>query len=458
MGDSKGGFKVLVVDDEPGHRLMLRANLETEGFQVSEAEDGLKALALLEKEPFDCVLMDVRMPRLGGLEALRELRERFPDLPVIMMTAYASVRSAVECLKAGAEDYLMKPLNVEELLLKVKKVMEVRKLLRENEEFRQRLDEKFGFERIVGNSEAMREVFEIVSMVAPTDATVLVTGESGTGKELVANAIHQRSPRRRRPFVKINCAALPDNLLESELFGHEKGAFTGAVSRREGKFAYADGGTIFLDEITEMSPGTQAKILRVLQEKEFEPLGTNTTVKVDVRVIAATNRNLEEEVENGRFREDLYYRLNVVQIRVPPLRERKDDIPLLADYFLRRNCEKLGKKILGFSREALDALIEYRWPGNVRELENAVERAAILCKGDEITLSLLPDPVRMRREGESEGHAPAIRVGISLREAERRLIIWTLENTGGNRTKAAEMLGISRKTLQNKIKEYGIDL
>ncbi len=448
--------KILLVDDELSHRVMLRANIEAEGFTVFEASDGLEAVKMMDEGNYQCVLMDIRMPRMDGITAMREIKKKNSAVPIIIMTAYGSVSTAIESLKSGAEDYVMKPVNIDELLIKVEKIVKFHHIAEENLVFKERLNELFDFSTIIGSSGAIREMYDLLKMVAPTDATVLILGESGTGKELVANSIHQNSRRKERPFMKVNCAALPENLLESELFGHEKGAFTGAVSRKDGRFKAADGGSIFLDEIGEMNNATQAKILRVLQEKEFEPLGSNRTVSVDVRVISATNSDLEEEVERGGFREDLFYRLNVVPVNVPPLRERREDIQELAVHFLSKYKEKNQKKIDGFQEEALSLLMKYRWPGNVRELENVVERGVIMCRGKMITPSDLPEKIRDLDPAsrESEGISP----GMSLREAERILIVGTLKQTGGNRTRSAEILGITRKTLHNKIKEYEIEV
>jgi two-component system response regulator HydG len=322
--------KILVVDDEQSHRLMLKAILTREGYAVSEADDGSSAVQAVEKESFDLILMDIRMGDMDGIEALRRIKKTSPSIPVIMMTAYASLKTAVEALKSGAYDYLTKPLDAEELKILVRKALEYYRLHQENVLLKERLADRFDFSRILGRSRAMKELFETLSHIVSSDATVLIYGESGTGKELVANAIHQNSPRAQNPFIKVSCAALPETLLESELFGHERGAFTGAVSRKAGRFQLADGGSLFLDEVSEMSPATQVKLLRVLQEREFEPLGSSRTIQVDIRVIAATNKNLEEEVKEGGFREDLFYRLNVIPLHLPPLRERKEDIPLLA--------------------------------------------------------------------------------------------------------------------------------
>ncbi|MFH2013265.1 MAG: sigma-54 dependent transcriptional regulator [Pseudomonadota bacterium] len=446
---------ILVVDDEESHRIMLSAHLKEEGFELEEASDGQEAVAKVSEKFFDLVLMDVRMPKVDGIEALQNIRKINPTVPVLMMTAYGSINSAVQALKLGAEDYLTKPLDMDELIIKVNKILHYRQLEEENLLNKERLRIRFDFSSIIGKSPKMKELFEVLSMVTPTDATVLLLGESGTGKEIVANAIHQNSPRRENPYVKVNCAALPDTLLESELFGHEKGAFTGAIYKKRGRFELADAGTIFLDEIGEMSLPTQTRILRVLQEREFEAVGGTKTIQVNVRIITATNKNLEEEVKNGRFREDLYYRLNVIPIKIPPLRERKEDIPLLAEHFLFIYNEKNKRSIKGFEPRVIDSLINYMWPGNVRELENIVERMIIMCKDDVITLDDLPSDICGSRQEEEQSE---IIMGTTLRDTEKGVIFKILRQTGGNRTKAASILGITRKTLQNKIKEYRLEI
>jgi two-component system response regulator HydG len=448
--------KILVVDDEPSHRKMLEAVLSSEGYGIVQAADGSEAVAAVEKEYFDLILMDIRMQKTGGIEALKSIREISPGIPVIMMTAYASVDTAVAALKSGAFDYLTKPLDIDELKIMLAKALRHHRLEEENLQLREQLDDRFDFSSIIGRSPAMAKMFETMSLVAPSEVTVLICGASGTGKELVANAIHHNSPRGKQPLITVNCAALPETLLESELFGHEKGAFTGAVSRRKGRFQLAHGSSIFLDEIAEMAPVTQAKILRVLQEREFEPLGGSETVQVDTRVIAATNRNLEEEIHAGRFREDLYYRLNVVKIEVPSLQERREDIPLLADFFLKHYAQKNRRHIKGLAPRALDLLMRYDWPGNVRELENVVERAVILVRGETIMPDALPEA--LQTQGEAPGPAAIeLRPGRSLKEVEREMILRTLEDMDGNRTRAAIVLGISRRTLQLKLKEYGVN-
>ncbi|MEK6534196.1 MAG: sigma-54 dependent transcriptional regulator [Thermodesulfobacteriota bacterium] len=448
--------RILVVDDEESHRIMLRAVLSADGYAVAEASDGTEAVRAVGKEAFDLILMDIRMTNMDGIEALTEIRKISPLVPILIMTAYASVKTAVEALKAGAFDYLTKPLDIEELKILIEKALEHYHLRAENLVLKERLGDRFDFSRIIGRGRKMKSLLETLAMVAPSDATVLLMGESGTGKEVVANAIHQNSPRAGQPFIKVSCAALPETLLESELFGHEKGAFTGAVSRREGRFQLAHRGTLFLDEVGEMSTAIQTKLLRVLQEKEFEPVGGVRTVKVDIRLITATNLELDKEVAAGRFREDLYYRLNVVPIVLPPLRERKEDIPPLADHFLAIYREKNRKFLKGISGKALDLLVRYDWPGNIRELENCIERAVIMAREEAIVPADFPPQIRMlSMEGERDGFD--IPYGISLDEMERALIVKTLAETGGNRTKTAEVLGINRRTLQNKLRQYGLN-
>ncbi len=446
--------KILVVDDEETHRSMIDTVLSPEGYEISQAGDGMEAVEFIEDRYYDLILMDIRMKNMDGITALKKIKELSPGIPVIIMTAYASVNTAIEALKSGANDYLIKPVDIEELKLLVKKNLRHYQLEQENRFLKERLDEQFHFENIIGKSLKMRKLFDTMSLVSPADATVLITGESGTGKELIANAIHLNSSRKDHPLIKVNCAALPETLLESELFGHEKGAFTGAVSRKKGRFELAHNASIFLDEIGEMPLSTQVKILRVLQEREFEPVGSGNTVKVDIRVIAATNKDLEEEIRAGRFREDLFYRLNVVSLNIPPLRERKDDIPLLADFFLKRYAEKNQRLIKGFTPRAMDLLMRYDWPGNARELENVIERAVILSRENSITPGVFPRVIQGPDENNDD--MLVITHGKSLREVERQMIIRTLEETGGNRTHTAGILGISRRTLQLKLKEYGI--
>jgi two-component system response regulator HydG len=447
---------ILVVDDEPSHRQMIEAVLSAEGYEVQQADDGRSAIAAIEKKFSDLVIMDVRMKQVGGIEALKEIKKISPGIPIIIMTAYASVGTAVDALKSGAYDYLTKPLDIEELKILVAKALRYRELEQENIHLKEILNDRFDFSNIIGRSPSMSKLFETMALVTPSEATVLIVGESGTGKELIVNAIHQNSPRGEKPLIKVNCAALPETLLESELFGHEKGAFTGAIARKQGRFQLSHKSSIFLDEIAEMAPATQAKILRVLQEREFEPLGSTQTIKIDTRIIAATNRNLEEEIQEGRFREDLYYRLNVVTVEVPPLRQRREDIPLLADFFLKQYAEKNRRLIKGFTPRATDLLMRYDWPGNVRELENIIERSVIMVRGETITPLEFPNDLQELDE-ELKATQINLRPGRSLKEVEKDMILRTLEETGGNRTHAAKILGISRRTLQLKLKEYGIN-
>ena len=448
--------RILVVDDESSHRQMIEAVLSAEGYEISQADDGRTAITAVEDKFYDLVIMDVRMPNVDGVQALQKIKQISPDIPVIIMTAYASVGTAVGALKSGAYDYLVKPLDIDELKILVAKALRYHQLEQENIYLKERLNDRFDFSNIIGRSPSMTRLFETVALVAPSEATALIVGESGTGKELIANAIHQNSPRKNQSFIKVNCAALPETLLESELFGHEKGAFTGAITRKQGRFQLAHNSSILLDEIAEMAPATQAKILRVLQEREFEPVGSTQTIKVDTRVIAATNKNLDEEIKEGRFREYLYYRLNVVTVEVPPLHQRREDIPLLADFFLKPYAEKNRRLIKGFTPRATDLLMRYDWPGNVRELENVIERAVIMARGEMITP--LEFPVDLQDlDGELKDARINLTPGRSLKEVEKVLILRTLEETGGNRTHAARILGISRRTLQLKLKEYGIN-
>jgi DNA-binding NtrC family response regulator len=449
--------KILIAEDEQTQRDLLSGFLKKEGFSVVAVPNGKEVLRNLEHDFFDLVLLDYKMPELDGIHALHEVRKLYPDVPVVMMTAYGSVETAVASMKAGALDYLTKPIDLEELLLIFQKALERSRLIQENRELRARLQERYTFDQIVYASPQMEEVMGLVSRVAPSQATVLITGESGTGKELIANAIHYASPRSGRPLIKVNCAALPEPLLESELFGYEKGAFTGAGQRRIGRFEEAEGGTIFLDEIGDLSPGTQVKLLRVLQEKEFQRLGSNTTLKTDVRVLAATHRDLEEARRKGSFREDLYYRLNVISIHLPSLRERREDIPLLIDHFLKKFSKQNRKPVSNISKEARAVLLRYPYPGNIRELENLIERAVVLCRGDIITTQDLPFHLQ---EGKSErAERPSSgEKGLTdtLEEIEKDLILRALQQHQGIQTKAAESLRISERVLRYKMKKYKI--
>ena len=450
---------VLVVDDDSAHRTMLRTLISGWGYTVSEADDGAAAIENVKAASYDLVLMDVRMVKVSGLEALEKIKSYNPAIPVIIMTAYSSVETAVEALKQGAHDYLTKPLDFDKLRLILERAMEHTRLKEENRILRESLGRQFDSQNIIGKSPAMTKLLETVAQVAPSEATVLISGESGTGKELIAGAIHFNSLRKDGPFVKINCAAITETLLESELFGHEKGAFTGADRRKEGRFSQAHGGTLFLDEVSEMSLTMQVKLLRALQEREFNRVGGEATIQVDVRVIAATNKNLLEQINTGAFREDLYYRLNVVELAVPSLTERKEDIPLLAQHFLEMFATKNQKEIKGFTPRAMHHLIRYDWPGNVRELMNAVERGVVLARTpylDEADFLFLKDALLSGDEDQAEPANLAIEGDAPLGEIEKTAILKTLEAAGGNKSEAARRLGITRKTLHKKLKAYGV--
>jgi DNA-binding NtrC family response regulator len=447
--------KILIVDDDTAHRVMLKVNLEEAGYEIFEADDGDLVLPTLAEHDVDLILMDLKMQRMDGMEAIKLLRQNGRAEPVVVITAFSSVESAVEAMKHGAMDYVTKPVDIESLKLTLARALDFEALRDENQELRKRLGEQFDFGNIIGRSPAMAKVFETLSLVAPSSATVLITGESGTGKELIAGALHHNSKRSERPFIKVNCAALHENLLESELFGHEKGAFTGADSRRKGRFELADQGTLFLDEIGDMATHTQAKILRVLQEGELERLGGSQTIRVDVRLVAATNRDLHRMVEEGSFRQDLFFRLSVVPIELPPLRQRTEDIPALADFFLKRYAKKNQKDIKGLHPQALMLLARYGWPGNIRELENSIERAVILCPGEQITPKELP-PQLLPDDFAAMEIMVSNRAGLSLKDVEREAIRTTLEQTDGNKSRTARILGIARQTLLNKIKEYAL--
>ena len=475
---------ILIVDDDSEVRALLDELLRGEGYKVHVAKTGAEALASVEKDQPDLVMMDIKLPDQDGIALLRTLKQGHSDMEVIVMTAYGGSSTAIKAMERGAYDYVTKPFELEDLLATLKRVFEHAELASEVSALRLELGKSAAErERIVGSSRPMLEVYKLIGKVAASDATVLISGESGTGKELVAEALHRASKRNPHPLVKVSCAALPETLLETELFGHEKGSFTGAMTMRKGRFEMADKGTIFLDEIGEMTLGTQTKLLRILQEHEFERIGSNTPIKVDIRVIAATNRNLDEQVEKGKFREDLYYRLNVIHIHMPTLRERKEDIPALVEHFLVKYRYAPGAIPTTITEEALQRLVEHDWPGNVRELENAIERAVVLSRGNPITVEQLPfeevnavsDRRRRalsgRRSGASAREAAALGSAAgtgdgmsngdgSFKEAveslEKRLISEALERAGGNRTKAAEDLGIYRRLLYAKIKEYGL--
>jgi DNA-binding NtrC family response regulator len=445
---SKGN--ILVVDDEASARTALAELLRTEGYAIETAADGFKALARLEDFAADLVLTDLNMPGIDGVELLRKVKETHPGLPVVLMTAFGGVETAVAAMREGAADYLTKPLNTDELVIVLARTIETAKLRREASELRGQLKERYSFDNIVGSSPEMQRVFKTVAQIAPSRATVLLTGESGTGKELVAAAIHHHSPRASGPFVKLHCAALAESLLESELFGHERGAYTGADRKREGRFEQANGGTLFLDEIGEISLGIQVKLLRVLQEREFERVGGSQTMHVDVRLVAATNRDLKEMVAAGKFREDLYYRLNVINLTLPSLRQRPTDVPALAMHFLKRYADENAKAVKTISDAALSQIASYPWPGNVRELENVIERAVVLADGESIELQHLPPELAVvnRRSG-----APMI-PGATMDEIERYAILKTMESAGGSTSRAAEILGMSVRKIQYKLQEY----
>jgi len=442
--------KILVVDDEAIVRESLQDWLTSAGYQVFTAENGPKALDIIGREKMGIVITDLVMPGMDGIELMKRAKEILPSIEVIIITAYGSIPTAITAMKDGAYDYIEKPFCPERAELLVEKLAEHQELVEENLSLRQRLEDRYRFENIIAKSSKMQRVIEVIKVVAKSNATVLITGDSGTGKELVARAIHSQSHRRNKPFVAVSCAALPESLLESELFGHEKGSFTGAYAQKKGKFEFSNGGTLFLDEVGEMSANIQVHLLRVLEEKEFARVGGNEPIKVDVRVISATNKDLRKAIEKQEFREDLYYRLNVVSIELPPLRERKEDIPLLAEHFLHKFAMENQKEITGFSPEAMEFVLDYEWPGNVRELENAVERAVILAKDSIITIADLPQ--------ENLSQVRLASTGKNLKEVEKNHVLNVLRETGGNYSEAARILGISRMTLYNKAREYGFDV
>ena len=444
----RGKAKVLVVDDEQLVRESLRDWLTESGYEVFTAENGSQALELIEKERVGIVLADLVMPGMDGIELMKRAKETHPNVAVIIITAYGSITTAIAAMKEGAYDYIEKPFCPERMELLVEKLVEHQNLVEENISLRQRLEDRHHFENIIAKSHKMQQVIEVIKTVARSNASVLIVGDTGTGKELVARAIHSQSHRRDKPFVAVSCAALPESLLESELFGHERGAFTGAVAQRKGRFELAHRGTLFLDEIGEISANMQVHLLRVLEEKQITRVGGTEPVKVDTRLVSATNKDLKMAVKEGRFREDLYYRLNVVTIELPPLRERREDIPLLAQHFLAKFAVENQKEVSAFSPEAMDFIMNYHWPGNVRELENAIERAVILAKDNVITLAELPQ----------EHLAPLPSSLRDLREVEREHILGVLAQTGGNYSEAARILGVTRMTLYNKAKAFGMNV
>ncbi len=445
-------FNIMVVDDEPVQREMIGGFLKKQGFEVIAVDSAERALELFRQDAFDLVLTDQKMLNMSGLELLQAVRGINPETPVILMTAFGTIEAAVAALKQGAVDYLTKPLNLDELLFRIRQVSDHYRIVKENRELREALSERHRIEGIIGESGPMLEVLSMVRRVAASEATVLIRGESGTGKELIAQAIHFGSARSRGPLVKVNCAALPEALLESELFGHEKGAFTGAITSRQGRFELANGGTIFLDEIGDLPLHLQAKLLRVLQEREYEKVGSSRPVKVNVRILAASHRPLEALIQAGQLREDLYYRLNVVTILIPPLRERRSDIALLIDHFLRHYAEKNGKTIRGLTPEGRDILLRYDYPGNVRELENIIERAVVLTRDDVIGSGDLPLTVQ---EPEVVDRDQEANLTVAVEALERRMIKDALARSDGVQTRAAELLGMSERGLRYKLVKYG---
>ena len=446
-------FNVLIVDDERNIREGLSKALEMDGHETYLARDGQEALDIIHQEEVDLVIADLRMPRLSGEELLRRVVDAWPTVPVIILTGHGTIETAVQAMRDGAFDFVTKPVNLDRLSLLVKRALSTRELVLQHRAMQEELEQQRQFSNIIGKSSEMNKVLDVVKQVAPTKAGVMVTGESGVGKELIADALHTLSNRKDKPFIKVHCAALSESLLESELFGHEKGAFTGAVSRKRGRFELAHRGTIFLDEIGEISQSVQIKILRVLQEKAFERVGGEETLEVDVRIISATNKDLKAEIEKGKFREDLYYRLNVVNIHIPPLRERKEDVPLLAAAFIREFAQENSKPVEGIDPKARAALYNYSWPGNIRELRNVIESAVVMCKGNIVTTDDLPPSVT----SEPENNYIRIPMGATLAEAEQEIIRSTLSRHNGNKSRTAEVLGIGRKTLHRKIGEYHLD-
>ncbi len=451
---------ILVVDDEKNYLLVLKELLVEEGYEVLTAQSGADALAILNETELDLVVTDMKMPGMSGLELLEKSKQRDPQLPVVMMTAFGTVEKAVEAMKKGAFDYISKPFDNEILKKTIATALNMWRVIKENRFLSQELKDRSGPSDLIGNSPPIQQVRELIQKVAVTKATVLVTGESGTGKELVARAIHAQSPRRDKPLISVNCSALAETLLESELFGHERGSFTGATSQRKGRFEIADGGTLFLDEVGEMAPSVQVTLLRVLQNREFERVGGNKTIKVDVRLIAASNRDLKEEIPRGTFREDLYYRLNVVHIEVPPLRDRRDDLPLLTRYFLERFSKELNKETPTLSPEAMSVIMDYPWPGNIRELENMLERAVILASGSLIHAEDLPiHPKGQTSQDWSADQVipPGLKLNEVLEMVEKKMILNALAKTGHVQSHAAELLGIARNLLFYKIKKFKLD-
>ena len=448
--------KILVVDDEEIIRESVSFILSKEGYEVTEAENGRVAHEKLLDGYYDLVITDLEMPQMNGLQLMEVISRFTVAIPVIVVTAYGSLDTAIKALRYGAYDYILKPVEFEELIIKIKRLFETRTLMKEVELLRREIQRQYDFSSIIGQSPAMQKTFEIIKTVAGTDSTVLITGNSGTGKELAARAIHYNSKRKNKPFIAVNCGAISENLIESELFGHKKGAFTGAISDKEGFFKAADGGTLFLDEISEMPPQLQVKLLRVLQEREFTPVGTTHAIPINIRFLASTNRNLKEEIQQNRFREDLYYRLNVVEITMPSLKNRKEDIPMLANHFLNKYRHQMGKNISGIDQSAYRALMNYDWKGEVRELENVMERAVIFCQNDVMTLENLPESLRASKDIVVPDQTGSL--DEFMYKVEREYIIKTLENCDQDKEKAAKVLNLGLSTLYRKIKELNIQL
>ncbi len=445
--------RILLVDDDTNTANGLRKILIQDGYDTLCTYTGNEALNLIESERFDIVITDMKLPDISGFSIIEKVKKKDVDIPVVMITAFSSLQTAIDAMKKGADDYLTKPVNIDELELILKKIWEKQLLVLQNRELRQQLHEKYDFSGLIGNTPEMQLVFKTITDIAPTAATVLICGETGTGKELVANAIHYNSDRRNKSFIALHCASLSEGVLESELFGHEKGAFTGAMSQRRGRFELADGGSLFLDEVGEMSTHVQIKLLRVLETGRFERVGGEKTLESDVRIIAATNKDLEKEIKEGRFREDLYYRLNVINLRLPSLRERREDIGLLMDRFLLKYAEKNKKDIKGFSPQSVKMFSNYEWPGNVRELENAVERAVVMSKKELIEPDNLPSSINQstRKLKKDTFRIPS---GTTMKEIEKKIILETLQTTNGSKSKAAKILGISTRKIEYKIKEW----
>jgi DNA-binding NtrC family response regulator len=449
--------KILLIDDDKNTADGLRKILLQDGYDTSCVYTGNEAIGLIDAEHFDIVITDMKLPDISGFSIIEKVKKKDADMPVIMITAFSSLQTAIDAMKKGADDYLTKPVNIEELELILKKIWEKQLLILQNRELRQQLDDKYGFSGFIGNTPEMQMVFKTITEIAPAAATVLIYGETGTGKELAANAIHHNSDRNDKPFIALHCASLSEGVLESELFGHEKGAFTGAVSQRRGRFELADGGTLFLDEIGELNSHVQIKLLRVLETGCFERVGGEETLESDVRIIAATNKDLEVEIKEGRFREDLYYRLNVINLELPPLRERREDIGLLTDSFLVKYASKNKKDIKGFSSQSARLLSNYGWPGNVRELENVVERAVVMARNEFIEPGNLPSNISqsLKKAKKDTFRMPS---GTTMKEIEKKVILETLHTTNGSKSKAAKILGLSTRKIEYKIKEWSNEI